>query len=53
MVVELSSQLAIAETTDMTDMTETTDMTEMTDMTETADMTDRKFGIWGNPTKTV
>ncbi|MEH2302471.1 MAG: hypothetical protein V7K88_26695 [Nostoc sp.] len=44
MVAELSSQLAIAETADMT---------ETTDMTETADMTDRKFGIWGDRTETV
>ena len=41
MVAELSSQLAIAETADMTDMT------------ETADMTDKKLGIWDDPTETV
>ncbi|WP_298903984.1 hypothetical protein [uncultured Nostoc sp.] len=44
MVAELSSQLAIAETADMTDMTETADMT---------DMTDRKLGIWGDRSETV
>nr|WP_234017231.1 hypothetical protein [Nostoc sp. 'Lobaria pulmonaria (5183) cyanobiont'] len=42
MVAELSFQLAIAETTDMTDMIETIDMIETTDMT---DMIDRKLGI--------
>ncbi len=48
MVAELSFQLAIAETTDMTEMIdtiETIDMTETIDMIETTDMTDRKLGI--------
>jgi putative ubiquitin-RnfH superfamily antitoxin RatB of RatAB toxin-antitoxin module len=50
MVAELSFQLAIAETIDMTEttaMTETIAMTETTAMTETIAMTDRKLGIWG------
>ncbi|MEH2466432.1 hypothetical protein [Nostoc sp.] len=47
MAAGLSSQLAIAETADMTHMTETTDMTE------TADMTNRKLGIWDDRSETV
>ncbi|WP_392483272.1 hypothetical protein [Nostoc sp. C110] len=48
MVVELSFQLAVVETADMTettDMTETIDITETTDMTETADITDSQRAI--------
>ncbi|MFN6530927.1 hypothetical protein [Nostoc sp. ChiSLP03a] len=55
MVAELSFQLAIAETTDMTDTIEMIDMTDtiaetidMTDTIETidmTDMTDRRLGI--------
>ncbi|MEH2309103.1 hypothetical protein [Nostoc sp.] len=42
MVVELSFQLAVVETADMT---ETADITETTDMTETTDITDSQLGI--------
>ncbi len=48
MVAELSFQLAIAETTDMTEIIGTIDMTDMTDMIGTidmTDMTDRRLGI--------
>ncbi|MEH1905587.1 MAG: hypothetical protein V7L04_30475 [Nostoc sp.] len=50
MVAELNSQLAIAETTDMT---ETAGMTETAETAETADMTNRKLGIWGRRVEMV
>ncbi|MDF5738429.1 MULTISPECIES: hypothetical protein [unclassified Nostoc] len=53
MVAELNSQLAIAETTDMTETAGMTETTGMTETAETADMTNRKLGIWGRRVEMV
>ncbi|WP_260445918.1 MULTISPECIES: hypothetical protein [unclassified Nostoc] len=45
MVVELSFQLAVVETADMTDMTDMTETTETTEMTEMTEITDSQLGI--------